>query len=80
MTHLTSSLPQVHLVDQHYTKEFQPHLGSQYSIRPISGESEERDYFGLVVRDSDVVICTAQILYNALMNTEEGRHVELSGK
>lgn len=80
MTHLTSSLPQVHLVHQHYTKEFQPHLSPEYSVRPISGENEERDFFGLVVRNSDVVICTAQILYNALMNTEEARHVELSGK
>lgn len=68
----------VHLVDQHYTKEFKPHLGSDYTLVPISGESEEKNFFGRVVQDSDVVICTAQILYNALMDAEETKHVELS--
>lgn len=46
---------------------------------PVSGESEEKDFFGKVVQDSDVVICTAQILYNAMINMEETKHVELSG-
>nr|ADI75503.1 DExD/H box RNA helicase [Paralichthys olivaceus]ADM18136.1 LGP2 [Paralichthys olivaceus] len=68
----------VHLVDQHYTKEFKPHLGSNYTLVPVSGESELKDLFGKVVQDSDVVICTAQILYNALTNSEETKHVELS--
>ncbi|XP_040918134.1 probable ATP-dependent RNA helicase DHX58 [Toxotes jaculatrix] len=68
----------VHLVDQHYNKEFRPHLGRDYTLVPVSGESEEKDFFGKVVQDSDVVICTAQILYNALTNTEETKHVELS--
>lgn len=47
---------------------------------PISGECEEKDFFGKVVQDSDMIICTAQILYNAMTNTEETKHVELSGK
>ncbi|XP_044038487.1 probable ATP-dependent RNA helicase DHX58 [Siniperca chuatsi] len=68
----------VHLVEQHYTKEFKPHLGCNYTLVPVSGESEEKDFFGKVVQDSDVVICTAQILYNALTNMEETKHVELS--
>lgn len=68
----------VHLVDQHHSKEFQPHLSPVYRVVPISGESEERDFFGLVLKDSDVVICTAQILYNAMINTEDAKHVELS--
>ncbi|XP_070703643.1 ATP-dependent RNA helicase DHX58 [Pempheris klunzingeri] len=68
----------VHLVDQHYTKEFKPHLGRDYTLVPVSGESEEKDFFGKVVKASDVVICTAQILFNALTNTEEHKHVELS--
>lgn len=46
----------------------------------VSGEDEERDFFGLVLKRSDVVICTAQILYNAMMDTEDAKHVELSGK
>ncbi|XP_008283077.1 ATP-dependent RNA helicase DHX58 [Stegastes partitus] len=68
----------VHLVDQHYAKEFQPHLGHKYSVMPVSGESEEKDFFGIVMQEKDVVICTAQILYNSLINTEEAKHVELS--
>lgn len=68
----------VHLVDQHYTKEFKPNLGRDYDLVAISGESEEKDFFGKVVQAKDVVICTAQILYNALINTEDTKHVELS--
>ncbi|XP_010738101.3 ATP-dependent RNA helicase DHX58 [Larimichthys crocea] len=68
----------VHLVEQHYNKEFMPHLGSKYDLVAVSGVSEEKDFFGKVVQDSDVVICTAQILYNALTNQEESKHVELS--
>ncbi|XP_071323695.1 ATP-dependent RNA helicase DHX58 [Trachinotus anak] len=68
----------VHLVDQHYNKEFKPHLGLNYKLVPVSGESDEKDFFGIVVQTSDVIICTAQILYNALINTEESKHVELS--
>ncbi|KAM9345676.1 ATP-dependent RNA helicase DHX58 [Symphorus nematophorus] len=68
----------VHLVDQHYTKEFKPHLGRDYKLAPVSGESEEKDFFGKVVEEKDVIICTAQILYNALTNKEEHKHVELS--
>lgn len=67
-------------MDQHYTKEFKPHLGRDYRVVPVSGETEQKDFFGKVVQDSDVVICTAQILYNALTNAEEAKHVELSGQ
>lgn len=70
----------MHLVDQHYNKEFKPHLGRDYKVVPISGECEEKDFFGKVVQDSDMIICTAQILYNAMTNAEETKHVELSGK
>uniref|UniRef100_A0A8C2ZTD4 RNA helicase n=1 Tax=Cyclopterus lumpus TaxID=8103 RepID=A0A8C2ZTD4_CYCLU len=68
----------VHLVDQHHTKEFHPHLGRDYTLVAVSGESKEKDFFGPVVKKSQVVICTAQILYNALTTTEETKHVELS--
>lgn len=68
----------VHLVDQHYTKEFSPHLDQKYNVIPVTGDSEEKDFFGKVMLKSAVVICTAQILYNAMINTEEDRHVELS--
>ncbi|XP_041831376.1 probable ATP-dependent RNA helicase DHX58 [Melanotaenia boesemani] len=68
----------VHLVDQHYSKEFEPHLGGSYDIGKVSGECEEKDFFGRVVQSKDLIICTAQILYNALINKEETKHVELS--
>ncbi|MEQ2312860.1 hypothetical protein AMECASPLE_035671 [Ameca splendens] len=68
----------VHLVDQHYNKEFEPHLGDHYKLMKVSGESEEKDFFGIVVKSNDVIICTAQILYNALINKEEAKHIELS--
>lgn len=82
-SHVTGSLvsasPQVHLVDQHHSKEFQPHLSPDYRVAAISGGSDERDFFAQVLKDSDVVICTAQILYNAMISTEEAKYVELSG-
>ncbi|KAM4534890.1 ATP-dependent RNA helicase DHX58 [Fundulus diaphanus] len=68
----------VHLVDQHYTKEFEPHLGDRYKLMKVSGESEEKDFFGKAVQTMDLIICTAQILYNALINKDEARHIELS--
>uniref|UniRef100_A0A665SXB8 RNA helicase n=1 Tax=Echeneis naucrates TaxID=173247 RepID=A0A665SXB8_ECHNA len=69
----------VHLVDQHYNKEFHPYLSPlNYKVVPVSGDSSEKDFFGKVVEASDVIICTAQILYNALINTEDTKHVELS--
>lgn len=71
---------QTHLVDQHYKNEFKPHLSPDFSIFPVSGKSEQRDFFGNVLQDSNVVICTAQILYNALTNMEEAKQVELSGQ
>ncbi|XP_016395114.1 probable ATP-dependent RNA helicase DHX58 [Sinocyclocheilus rhinocerous] len=68
----------VHLVDQHFAKEFKPYLESRYKITAISGDSNEKDLFGRLVKASDLVICTAQILENALINTEEEKHVELT--
>nr|WOF00804.1 DExH-box helicase 58 [Osteobrama belangeri] len=68
----------VHLVDQHFAKEFKPYLGRTYKITAISGDSNEKDLFGRLVKASDLVICTAQILENALISMEEEKHVELT--
>lgn len=68
----------VHLVHQHFSKEFQPHLQNKYSIIPISGDSEQKGFFSDFVKSNDVIICTAQILYNALQNPSEEKHVELT--
>ncbi|KAM9391567.1 LOW QUALITY PROTEIN: ATP-dependent RNA helicase DHX58-like [Pholidichthys leucotaenia] len=67
----------VHLVDQHYEKEFDHFLGGDYTVRKVSGATDEK-VFGLVVNNADVIICTAQILHNSMIDKEEGRHVELS--
>uniref|UniRef100_A0A672GIR8 RNA helicase n=1 Tax=Salarias fasciatus TaxID=181472 RepID=A0A672GIR8_SALFA len=68
----------VHLVNQHYAREFEPHLGRKYAILPVSGDTDEKDYFGIATRDKHVVICTAQILYNAMINQDDAKHAELS--
>nr|XP_014345651.1 PREDICTED: probable ATP-dependent RNA helicase DHX58 [Latimeria chalumnae] len=68
----------VHLVDQHYKKEFLPFLKGQYKVTAISGDSEDKEFFAHVVKENDVIICTAQILENALKSPEEEKHVELT--
>ncbi|XP_043910666.1 probable ATP-dependent RNA helicase DHX58 [Protopterus annectens] len=68
----------IHLVDQHFNKEFQPFLKDKFKVVAISGDSEEKMFFSHVVKENDVIICTAQILENALSNMEEEKHVELS--
>ncbi|XP_068606007.1 ATP-dependent RNA helicase DHX58 [Brachionichthys hirsutus] len=68
----------VHLVEQHYSNEFKPHLGGRYKLVAVTSDSEVKDFFGNVVQDSDLVVCTAQILHNAMTDKEEGKHVELS--
>ncbi|XP_075701462.1 ATP-dependent RNA helicase DHX58 isoform X2 [Rhinoderma darwinii] len=68
----------VHLVHQHYSKEFHPHLKNKFKIISISGDSEEKNFFAKFVEKSDIVICTAQILHNALKSDSEEKHVELT--
>ncbi|GCC37131.1 hypothetical protein chiPu_0015632 [Chiloscyllium punctatum] len=68
----------VPLVNQHYENEFEPALKHAYKVAPISGDSELKEQFALAVRKYDVIICTAQILQNALTSTEEEKHVDLT--
>ncbi|XP_037545199.1 probable ATP-dependent RNA helicase DHX58 [Nematolebias whitei] len=68
----------IHLVNQHYANEFKPFLGNQYKLVKVSGDSEEKDFFGKVIQSTHVIICTAQILHNAMINEEETKHTELS--
>ncbi|XP_066442551.1 ATP-dependent RNA helicase DHX58 [Eleutherodactylus coqui] len=68
----------VHLVDQHYSKEFHPLLKDKFKIIPISGDTEEKSFFAKFVKNNDVVICTAEILHNALQSDSEEKHVELT--
>ncbi|NXL46431.1 DHX58 helicase, partial [Podilymbus podiceps] len=68
---------QVHLVDQHAKKEFHV-LQKDFRVTAISGDSSHKSFFACVVKQSHVVICTAQILQNALVSKEEDMHVELT--
>nr|XP_033775077.1 probable ATP-dependent RNA helicase DHX58 isoform X2 [Geotrypetes seraphini] len=68
----------VHLVDQHHQKEFNPFLQDSFKVVAISGDTEEKSFFAQVVEENDVIICTAQILQNALYNPDKEKHVELT--
>ncbi|XP_030364169.1 probable ATP-dependent RNA helicase DHX58 [Strigops habroptila] len=67
----------VHLVEQHAKKEFHV-LQDAFRVTAISGDNSHKVFFTSVVRQSDVVICTAQILQNALVSTEEDTRLELT--
>ncbi|XP_069791457.1 interferon-induced helicase C domain-containing protein 1 isoform X2 [Narcine bancroftii] len=54
------------LVDQHFRKEFNPFLKDKYSVSKISGDTQLKISFPQVVRENDIIICTAQILENQL--------------
>ncbi|KAM8945601.1 ATP-dependent RNA helicase DHX58 [Pelodytes ibericus] len=69
----------VHLVQQHYTKEFLPILKDKFKVIPISGDTgDEKYFFANFVKSNDVIICTAQILQNALNDDSEEKHVDLT--
>ncbi|NWT82078.1 DHX58 helicase, partial [Lanius ludovicianus] len=67
----------VHLVDQHTEKEFHA-LQDTFKVASISGDTSHKALFACLVKKNDVIICTAQILQNALISTEEDMHVELT--
>lgn len=53
-------------------------LQDAFRVTAISGDNSHKVFFTSVVRQSDVVICTAQILQNALVSTEEDTRLELT--
>ncbi|KAM3916569.1 interferon-induced helicase C domain-containing protein 1 isoform 2-T2 [Leptodactylus fuscus] len=61
----------VPLVDQHFRSEFHPYLKDRYEVTKISGDCQLKISFPEVVGKNDVIICTAQILENSLMQAEE---------
>ncbi|NXL36440.1 DHX58 helicase, partial [Glaucidium brasilianum] len=67
----------VHLVEQHAGREFQA-LQDAFRVGAISGDSSHKCFFASVMKQSDVVICTAQILLNALLSRDEDARVELT--
>lgn len=54
-------------------------LQKDFRVTAISGDSSHKTFFACAVKESDVVICTAQILQNALASGEEDTRVELTG-
>ncbi|NXU62159.1 IFIH1 protein, partial [Horornis vulcanius] len=61
----------VPLVEQHLQTEFSPFLKPWYQVIGLSGDSQLKISFPEVVRRNDVIICTAQILENSLLNASK---------
>uniref|UniRef100_A0A8C9NP34 RNA helicase n=1 Tax=Serinus canaria TaxID=9135 RepID=A0A8C9NP34_SERCA len=70
----------VPLVEQHLKREFSPFLKRWYQVIGLSGDSQLKISFPEVVRRNDVIISTAQILENSLLNAskEDEESVHLS--
>ncbi|KAL9848233.1 interferon-induced helicase C domain-containing protein 1 isoform 2-T2 [Geothlypis trichas] len=70
----------VPLVEQHLKREFSPFLKRWYQVIGLSGDSQLKISFPEVVRRNDVIISTAQILENSLLNgsKEDEESVHLS--
>lgn len=62
----------VPLVEQLFRKEFQPFLKKWYNVMGLSGDTQLKISFPKVVKSHDVIISTAQILENSLLNSEKG--------
>ncbi|XP_075767797.1 ATP-dependent RNA helicase DHX58 [Pelodiscus sinensis] len=67
----------VHLVDQHYQQEFRA-LQDRFQVTAISSDSDQKFFFSQEVLLNQVVLCTAQILQNALTSEDPDMHVELT--
>ncbi|NXC10461.1 IFIH1 protein, partial [Orthonyx spaldingii] len=61
----------VPLVEQHLQREFNPFLKRWYQVIGLSGDSQLKISFPEVVRRNDVIISTAQILENSLLNASK---------
>ncbi|XP_041487541.1 interferon-induced helicase C domain-containing protein 1 [Microtus oregoni] len=62
----------VMLAEQLFRKEFNPFLKKWYRIIGLSGDTQLKISFPEVVKSYDVIISTAQILENSLLNLERG--------
>nr|AHB62715.1 interferon-induced helicase C domain-containing protein 1 [Lepus granatensis] len=62
----------VPLVEQLFRKEFKPFLKKWYRVIGLSGDTQLKISFPEVVKSHDVIISTAQILENSLLNLENG--------
>ncbi|XP_045154002.1 interferon-induced helicase C domain-containing protein 1 [Echinops telfairi] len=62
----------VPLVEQLFRKEFEPFLKKSYQVIGLSGDSQLKVSFPELVKSHDVIISTAQILENSLLNSGKG--------
>lgn len=62
----------VPLVEQLFREEFQPFLKKWYCVTRLSGDTQLKISFPKFVKSYDVIISTAQILENSLLNSEKG--------
>ncbi|XP_066882285.1 interferon-induced helicase C domain-containing protein 1 isoform X2 [Kogia breviceps] len=62
----------VPLVEQLFREEFEPFLKKWYRVTRLSGYTQFKITFPEAVKSHDVIISTAQILENSLLNLEEG--------
>uniref|UniRef100_A0A8D0D8K6 RNA helicase n=1 Tax=Sander lucioperca TaxID=283035 RepID=A0A8D0D8K6_SANLU len=62
----------VPLVEQHYSAEFLPFLKPSYKVERVSGDCQLKISFTEIVKNNDVIICTAQILENFLERSNNG--------
>ncbi|XP_005573379.1 interferon-induced helicase C domain-containing protein 1 [Macaca nemestrina] len=60
------------LVEQLFHKEFKPFLKKWYRVIGLSGDTQLKISFPEVVKSCDIIISTAQILENSLLNLENG--------
>uniref|UniRef100_UPI00358EA409 ATP-dependent RNA helicase DHX58-like isoform X1 n=1 Tax=Myxine glutinosa TaxID=7769 RepID=UPI00358EA409 len=60
----------VALVEQHY-REFHNFLKPQFKVTRVSGEAHHKGNLGIGLQNNDVIICTAQILENALVGGDQ---------
>ncbi|XP_039208707.1 interferon-induced helicase C domain-containing protein 1 isoform X1 [Crotalus tigris] len=61
----------VPLVEQHLENEFGPYMKHAYRTIGLSGSSQLKFSFPELIKDYDVIICTAKILENALEKVYE---------
>ncbi|KAM6175774.1 interferon-induced helicase C domain-containing protein 1 [Erethizon dorsatum] len=67
----------VMLVEQLFHEEFKPFLKKWYRVTGLSGDTQLKISFPEVVRSYDVIISTAQILENSLLNSESGEDADV---
>uniref|UniRef100_I3M585 Interferon-induced helicase C domain-containing protein 1 n=1 Tax=Ictidomys tridecemlineatus TaxID=43179 RepID=I3M585_ICTTR len=66
------------LAEQLFLKEFKPFLKKWYHVIGLSGDTQLKISFPEVVKSYDVIISTAQILENSLLNSESGEDAGVS--